>query len=226
MKSNRKNRSLVIYTLIVIVLFGAIFAINQAGNTEEDSSEQPLAEAPSIEGQPLAGDENAQVSIVEFGDYKCPSCKAWGEQVWPLLKQDYIDTGLASFSYINTLFHGEESKLAAQASEVIYLDYPEQFWDFHKALFDEQPTQVSHDDLWVTESKVLEVAEATVSDLDADKFMNDLKSSEIQDKLDQDQLQVDKFGIQQTPTIVVNNIVIANPFDYEAIKQAIEQETE
>ncbi|MBJ6360241.1 DsbA family protein [Paenibacillus sp. GCM10012307] len=223
-KKNKNSRSLVIYTLVIIVIFGALFALNQAGKGKENAN-LTVEESPSISGQPVAGNADAKVSIVEFGDYKCPSCKVWGEQIFPKLKSDYIDTGIVSFSYINTLFHGEESKLAAQASETVYMNNPERFWDFHKALFDEQPAQTKHDDLWVTESKVLEVAQATIPGLDVEKFKQGLTSNPIQEKLDHDQLLVDKFNIQQTPTIMVNNIVIANPFDYEAIRKAIEQET-
>ncbi|MHA7964789.1 DsbA family protein [Paenibacillus sp. CAU 1782] len=221
-KKNKSSRTLVIYTLVIIVIFGTLFVMNQAGEKKAKGN-QATAEAPSISGQPIAGTETAKISIVEFGDYKCPSCKAWGEQVWPQLKRDYIDTGIASFAYINTLFHGAESKLAAQASEALYINAPDRFWEFHKALFDEQP-DIDHDSLWVTEAKVLEVATAVVPDLDLESFKQDMASAEIQEKLDQDQAQVDKFNIQQTPTIMVNNIVIANPFDYDAIKKAIEQE--
>ncbi|WP_420831212.1 thioredoxin domain-containing protein [Paenibacillus lignilyticus] len=37
------------------------------------------------------------MSIVEFGDFKCPSCKAWGEQLYPKLKEAYIDRGKSQF---------------------------------------------------------------------------------------------------------------------------------
>ncbi|WP_020619271.1 thioredoxin domain-containing protein [Paenibacillus daejeonensis] len=221
----KKSRMLVVYTLVVIVLFGGIFALNQAGNNG-NAEERRLAEAPAIEGQPIAGDPNAGVSIVEFGDYKCPSCKIWEEQIKPQLQQDYLDTGVASFAYVNTMFHGEESILAGQASEVILMNHPEQFWDFHKALFAEQPAQVNHDELWVTQDKVLEVAEATVPDLDAQQFQTDLRANEVVDKLMKDQELVDTYDIQQTPTIVVNDRVIANPFDMDEIRQVIEQELE
>lgn len=222
-KKSRNSRNLVLYTLIIILIFGALFALNQAGQKEESDIQQ-AEESPSVSGQPVAGNIDAKVSIVEFGDYKCPSCKAWGEQIWPRLKQDYIDSGVATFAYVNTLFHGEESRLAAQASEVVYMNNPERFWDFHKALFDEQPPQTTHDDLWVTESKVLEVAQATIPGLNPEKFKEELGIARIQEKLDQDQLLVSQFNIRQTPTIMINNIVISNPFDYESIRQAIEQE--
>ncbi|WP_214629656.1 DsbA family protein [Paenibacillus agaridevorans] len=219
----KRSRMFVIYTLIALLLIVGIFTITWLNNAE-DASSKTISESPSIAGQPQDGNEQTKVSIVEFGDYKCPSCKIWGEQVWPQLKQDYIDTGKATFAYINTMFHGEESNLAAQASEVVYMNYPELFWEFHKAMFDEQPSQANHDDLWVTETNVLEIAAAVIPDLDVEKFKTALYSQKILDELDLDQQQVDQFNIQQTPTIVVNNIVMDNPFDYAAIQRAIEHE--
>lgn len=220
--SNKRSRGLVLYTTLFIGLLVVLFLISQYTSNKEDKM-QTLAESPPISGQPVAGNAEAAVTIVEFGDYKCPSCKAWGEQVWPKLKEQYVDTEQVSFAYINTMFHGEESVLAAQASEVINRDYPDYFWDFHKALFDEQPTQTSHDDLWVTTDKLLEIAEATVPGLDGAAFIADMNADEIQRMIVYDHALVEKFDIQFTPTIVVNNILIENPFDYESIQQAIAQ---
>ncbi|MDQ8739125.1 DsbA family protein [Paenibacillus sp. LHD-38] len=222
-KKNKKSRSLVVYTLVVIVLFVALFIINQFSKNK-DSENQTTAEAPSTISQPVMGNEDAKVSIVEFGDYKCPSCKAWGEQVLPQLKKDYIDSGKAKFSYTNVLFHGEESKLGALAGEAILKSNPDDFWSFHKALFNAQPA-ANHDDLWITEEKLLEVAKVSVPTLDLEQFRLNFKSSENQESVDLDQKLVQQFNIQQTPTIMINNIVISNPLDYDAIKVAIEQES-
>ncbi|MGK9250281.1 DsbA family protein [Paenibacillus humicus] len=223
MRKTKKSSNIIIYALVFLVLCGAIFFINQMSNSNDNSNPSTTA-SPYSNGQPIVGDKNAKVSIVEFGDYKCPACKNWGEQVWPKLKEDYVDTGMASFAYVNTLFHGEESRLSAQASESIHLSYPEQFWDFHKAMFDEQPSKEKHDDLWVTEAKVLAVAKATIPELNVEQFKEDMKSSQIQERLNQDQLLVDQLNIEQTPTIMVNNVVIVDPFNYEEIQKAIEQE--
>ena len=223
MKDNKKkSRYLVLYTLILIVIFVAIFAINQASNNNEEISRK-TKESPSISSQPVLGDRNAKVSIVEFGDYKCPSCKAWGEQVWPKLKADYVDTGKASFSYINVLFHGAESKLGAMASESVLISNPDDFWKFHEALFDAQPA-ANHDNLWITEERLLEIAESSVPGINKDEFVKSLMSSELEKLVDQDQQLVADFSIKQTPTIMINNNVIENPFDYNAIAAVIEQE--
>ncbi|GGD52085.1 disulfide bond formation protein D [Paenibacillus nasutitermitis] len=204
-------------------MFVALFAINQATNKKDNMNQTTTAEAPSTTSQPVMGNEDAKVSIVEFGDYKCPSCKAWGEQVWPQLKKEYIDSGKAKFSYTNVLFHEEESKLGALAGEAILKSNPEDFWNFHKALFDAQPKD-NHDGLWITEEKLLEVAKLSVPAIDLEQFQLNFKSSENQASVDLDQKLVEQFNIKQTPTIMINNIVIANPFDYAAITAAIEQE--
>lgn len=219
---NKKSRSLVVYTLIIVLLFGALFALNTVSKNKEGEN-KTVAEAPSVSGQPIVGNQEAKVSVVEFGDYKCPSCKSWEQQIWPQLKKDYVDTGIATYSFINTLFHGEESQLAAEASEAIWKSNPEQFWNFHTALFAKQP-DVNHDSVWVTADSLLEVARASVPGLDEEAFKQQSKSDEVAAKIAEDNQLVTKFNIRQTPTIMVNNIVIANPFDYEAIKQAIEQE--
>ncbi|WP_425414764.1 thioredoxin domain-containing protein [Peribacillus kribbensis] len=33
--------------------------------------------------------------MYEFGDYKCPSCKMFNEQVLPSIKKEFVDTGKA-----------------------------------------------------------------------------------------------------------------------------------
>ncbi|MBY3621071.1 thioredoxin domain-containing protein [Acinetobacter sp. CUI P1] len=166
MKANNKN--LVIYTTIIVVLLVALFVINQASKKNTDIT-KATSKSSSTSSQPLMGDTNAKVSIVEFGDYKCPSCKAWGEQVWPKLKASYVDTGKATFSYINVLFHGTESNLGALAGEAVLKTNPDDFWNFHKTLFDAQPSE-NHDGLWITEEKLLDVVQTSVPGIDKEHF--------------------------------------------------------
>ena len=228
MASNQKpakggSRYFVLYTAIIIIVAAALFVINQqSGKTGEGST--TLDSAPSTVAQPVMGETGAKVSIVEFGDYKCPSCKAWGETVWPLLKEDYVDTGKATFSYINVLWHGEESKLGAIASESMLKLYPEQFWAFHKGLFDAQPT--GHDGVWLTEEVVIETAKAAMPELDEAQLKATMATEEAGQLVELDSILVNQFNLQFTPTIMINEIQIEDPFDVDAIRAAIEQELE
>lgn len=216
------SRYFVLYTAIIIIVVVGLFVINQQSKGGSKGS-QSLDSAPSTAAQPVMGDAEAKVSIVEFGDYKCPSCKAWGERVWPQLKADYVDTGKATFSYINVLFHGEESKLGALAGEAMLKLYPEQFWDFHKGLFDAQPN-VDHNSVWLTEETVLKTARAAVPELDENALKATMATEEASKLVELDDILVRQFGVKLTPTIMINNIEIKDPFDYAAIQAAIEQE--
>ncbi|WP_407268520.1 DsbA family protein [Radiobacillus sp. PE A8.2] len=215
-------RSIVIFTVIIIALIITLVVINN--NKSESNGIEEIEEQPSIDGQPTLGDADAPVSVVEFGDFKCPACKAWGESIFPQLVSDYVDTGKVKFSYINVLFHGQESNLASLAAESVYKLNPDAYWEFHKALFKEQPSE-DHDSSWITNEKLLEVAE-TIPNIDSEQLKSALNNQSELEEVNKDTTLVNAFNVKQTPTIMVNNIIIEKPFDYEAIKKAIDQALE
>ncbi|MFD0959760.1 DsbA family protein [Paenibacillus chungangensis] len=221
MNKKKGSRSFVVYTAIVVALIVALFAVNQLQEKKENT-DKTLSEAPSIEGQPVIGEENAPVTVVEFGDFKCPSCKAWGDVNWPQLKKDFVDTGKVKFAHVNVLFHGEESRMASLASETILQLHPDQYWTFHKALYDAQPA--NHDDSWVTEESMLAIAKSAIPELDEQKFMDTMKAEATVNAVNYDISLVNKFNVQLTPTIMVNDTMVANPMDYASVKAAIESE--
>ena len=42
---------------------------------------------------PLLGDKDADIAIVEFSDFQCPYCKRFADQTFPAIKKNYINTG-------------------------------------------------------------------------------------------------------------------------------------
>ncbi|WP_215113338.1 DsbA family protein [Exiguobacterium sp. s63] len=216
----KKNQWLVIMTVVAVALIALAFVLlNQDETTTVDRGDHV-----SIEGQPTFGNPDAKVSIVEFGDYKCPSCKQWGETIYPQLKADYLDKEDVSFSYINVLFHGQESILASLASESVYEQDPDSFWKFHKALYDAQPESQQHDDVWVTVEKLKEIASETTS-VDLAQLEQDLgEDSTVIEKVSTDDGLVKENGIQFTPSIMINGVMLEDPFNYEQIQQLIEQD--
>ncbi|MBM7552046.1 DsbA family protein [Thalassobacillus pellis] len=227
MAQNNKGsmKFIVILTVAVIAIIAAFVIVDNM--TKEETAENDTstpAEPPSIEGQPTLGEKNAPVQIVEFGDYKCPSCKAWSEQVYPQLKADYVDSGKASLSYINVLFHGEASELAAKASEAVYKQAPDHFFEFSKAVYEAQPE--SHEEEWVTTEKLLKIAGETVPDIDLEQMREDMESEAIAQEVQKDSQMVEEYGIRLTPSVMINGQLVENPFDYEKITSIIEEELE
>src|SRR3989344_2664882 len=61
----------------------------------EDTSPKQV----SVDDDPILGDKNAQVTLIEFSDYECPFCKRHFDQTFTDLKKDYIDTGKVKLVY-------------------------------------------------------------------------------------------------------------------------------
>jgi len=222
-KQTSPSKLLVILTSIILAVIVAFVVIN---NKEQETATQDkvMTNAPSIGNQPTLGDTNATVSVVEFGDYKCPACKAWGEQIFPQLQKDYIDTGKVKFSYVNVLFHGEESKLSALAAESVFKQSPEAYWDFHKQVFNAQPE--NHDDPWITPEKLLDIAKTYTPSIDIQKLQEDITNQTELAEVNRDEKLVQDYAVEQTPSIVINGTMLGNPFDYGQLKELIEKALE
>ncbi len=52
-----------------------------------------------VDDDPVLGEAGAPVTIIEFGDYQCPSCRLFWRDVEPRLKKEYIDTGKVKLAY-------------------------------------------------------------------------------------------------------------------------------
>ncbi len=210
----------VIVTIVAIALLAIIVVISSNQTPDE---KEIVREEVDITGQPVFGSEDAPVTVVEFGDFKCPSCKAWGETVYPQLVEDYILTGDVKFAYVNVLFHGKESVDGSLAAESVYKQDPDVYWDFHKNLFDAQPESSRHDSLWITTEKILELASGIPS-INQEQLKQDVEQELKAEQVNNDKDLYTKHNVSQTPTININGITMENPFDYEAIKEVIERE--
>lgn len=210
---------IMIVTLTVIGLITLLVIVTNSGTPNGTTFDTP----PPVENQPTIGDENAPVSVVEFGDFKCPACKQWGEEVYPQLLADYVESGDVKFSYINVLFHGQESYIASLASEAAYNQNPGAYWDFHKEVFNQQPA--AHDDAWVTIDKMAEIASG-IDGIDAEQLRADIEDEVFADQVNQDNQLVQQYEVELTPSIMINDTMIEEPFNYEAISELIEEELE
>ncbi|PID04654.1 MULTISPECIES: DsbA family protein [unclassified Sporosarcina] len=218
MKQNKNSnmKFVVILTLLAVAILAAVVVFSNKEETLPTDTKKI-----DITGQPSLGDQDAPVTIVEFGDFKCPACKAWGEMIYPKLVTDYIETGTVQFSFVNVLFHGDESTLGSIAAESVLERSPSIYWDFHHALYDAQPAE-NHDAEWITPERILEIA-SDFPEIDQTLLKEDMDQQATMEKVKLDEDLVREVGVAMTPTIVINGKMMEDPFDYEAIKSAIEQ---
>jgi protein-disulfide isomerase len=60
--------------------------------------------------------------------------------------------------------------------------------------------------------------------MDMQKFINDIDSPEVEQKVKSDQLTAESIGLDSTPTFFVNGRQIANPANLDGFKQIIDEE--
>lgn len=220
MGKNAGSKILVILTVIILSLLTTLVVVNNKKDSSDEN--KTTGKLVQIENQPTIGKNDAPVTVVEFGDFKCPACKVWGEQIFPQLVTDYVETGKVKFSYINVLFHGDESKLASLAAESIFKNSPDEYWNFHKELFKEQP---SNDSVWITPKTIYSIAEKFPS-IDIKKLESAITEETLIEEVNNDMKLVEEFNINQTPTIFIGNTIVEDPFNYESLKEIIENELE
>ncbi len=51
------------------------------------------------------GQADAPVEIIEYGSFTCPHCATFEQEVFPQLKEDYIDTGKVKFTFREAYFN-------------------------------------------------------------------------------------------------------------------------
>ena len=90
-----------------------------------------------LQGEPVLGDPNAPLTIVEFSDFECSYCRRFHKQAMPQLKRDYINTGLVRFVHkdLPLPFHPHALPAAAAAR---CAGKQNRYWELYSSLFDQQ----------------------------------------------------------------------------------------
>jgi len=86
----------------------------------------------------MFGNQNAHVTMIEFSDYRCPACRDFQEQTWPLIKKAYVDTGKVLFVYRDYPLESLHPGATNVAATVNCAGEQGRFWEFHDAFYDQQ----------------------------------------------------------------------------------------
>lgn len=187
--------------LVAVFILAFIFLGNHS--KQEDKTTTTKID---YSNQPYKGKESAPVSIIEFGDYKCPNCKNFAKDVVPLIQQELVDTGKAKFYFMNDSFINVDSTRSAKFAESVFQELGnETFWKFHDLLFEKQPKDTKYEKIDVyTEDFLTETLKEIASDSDVDKVLKNFQAKKSDNAWNKDMDYVEQLGVTGTPTIFVN----------------------
>ncbi|MBU2960859.1 DsbA family protein [Citreicella sp. C3M06] len=75
------------------------------------NAQPPMGAASAQDATPatvtdmVLGEADAPVTVIEYGSFTCPHCAAFDENVFPQIKEDYIDTGKVKFIFREAYFN-------------------------------------------------------------------------------------------------------------------------
>jgi protein-disulfide isomerase len=154
----------------------------------------------SLDDDPIKGDPDAPVTIVEFSDFQCPFCARFFQQTLPLIEENYIETGKVKLVYRDLPLasihpNAIPSHIAAECA-----DDQGKFWEYLDILFENQS-------LWnrlgLDELKNIFKQYADDLELDAVSYDSCLDSSYIVDEINDDLVAARALGATGTPTFFI-----------------------
>ena len=202
------NKRVIGVILAIVVGVAGFLWLTKPSDTTNNSS---AAASSHTEGTGSTG-----VVLVEYGDFQCPACGAY----YPVVKQvveAYKDRITFQFrNYPLESLH-QNARAAARAAEAANIQG--KFWEMHDALYEGQQSWQSLGDpltVFKTYAKTIGVADMT-------KFETDYKSSAVNDIINADLKEGQKFSITGTPTFVLDGKKIDNPRDEAAFNKVIDE---
>src|SRR5699024_10940926 len=137
-------------TLIMLVAIGGLAwivaasmggsgsaAVHQDAKNPNDQAKvdlEPRREA----GDPLAmGDVDAPVVLIEYSDFQCPFCGKFARDIAPEIVDKYVEEGIVRIEWRDFPYLGDDSWKGAKAGRAAAAQ--DKFWQFHDALYADQP---------------------------------------------------------------------------------------
>ena len=167
-----------------------------------------LAAPVDPERDHIRGDDDAPVTLVEYGDFECPFCGRAEPVVRQLLNEFGNDLRFV-FRHLPLSDVHPRAQLAAEAAEAA--DDQGAFWEMHDLLFDHQDA---------LEPKNL-VEYAGELGLDVDRFTDELRRHEHAGRIASDVDDADLSGVSGTPTFFVNGIRHQGAYDIDTLTAAV-----
>lgn len=166
--------------------------------------------SPSLEEiDHVRGERGAELELVMFGDFQCPFCLG-AQSVLRRVRERLGDRLLFSFRHLPIPERHPLAPMAAQASEAAAAQG--RFWEYHDALFENQPKL----------SRETMLAVAAELGLDAELVGAEIDAEAHRERIDRDLDSAARSGATGTPTFFTNGARLFGAYDASSLIEALE----
>ena len=164
----------------------------------------------------FVGNKDAKITIIAFESLTCSHCANFHKDVFPELKKEYLDTGLAKIEFR----HFPLDIAAFNASKVAQCKNDGDS-NILNSLFANQQKWVKGNSIEEANKNLQKFLDSEGYNIDFEKCIND---KEIEDFVLNDRIDgVKKFKVNATPTIIINNKKFEKTLNYKNLKKALEK---
>ena len=164
----------------------------------------------------IEGDINAKIKLIVFESLTCSHCADFHKNIYPNIKEDFIEKGLASIE-----FRSFPLDIAAlNASKIAHCKNDGNSEILHY-LYLNQNKWVRGKSIEELNNNLKKILRDTTFSLDFEKCLD---NKQIEDYILEERINgVKKFKIEATPTLIINGETFENPSNYKKLKKYIEK---
>jgi protein-disulfide isomerase len=204
--------------IVAVVVLALVALVNSGSTSAAIRSVGAITPADLRDGTSL-GDPAAPVVIDLYEDPQCPVCGRFNKDLEPLLVSTSIKDGTVRLNYRDFVFIGNPGEsLDAAVAMLAAEQLAGKFWDLHDLLYGNQDGEnkgaFSRDRL---------AQMATMIGLDKDAFLKLLDDPSLVARVQDSTAAAARLGINSTPTLVVNGVVMPGLPTWDQLRQAIER---
>ena len=162
------------------------------------------------------GSVDAKIKIIIFESLTCSHCANFHKNVYPDLKENFIDKGHVYIEFKNfPLDMG-----AMNASKIAHCRNDGSSEVLHN-LFENQDKWVKGKNIEELNQNIKKFVDKSALKLDVDKC---LSNKQIEDHILEDRIEgAKKYKLEATPTLIINGEKFDNPTNYKKLKKFLEK---
>ena len=200
---------------VIIIFLSSCSPSNENRQSNDNTSNTGIESSSEIK-KIVVGNKDAKITIITFESLTCSHCANFHKDVYPQLKEEYIDTGLAKIEFR----HFPLDIAAFNASKISQCKN-----DGSSKILD---ILILNQHRWVKGSTEEEINDYLKTFLDEEgidiDFNKCIEDKKIEDFVLNDRIGgVKKFKVNATPTIIINNEKFEKSLNYKNLKKALEK---
>ena len=161
----------------------------------------------------ILGMDTAPITVIEYASLTCPHCAQFHQNALPTIKKNFIETGKIRYVYRDFPL----DQLALSGSMIAQCGGRDRYFAFIDALFAQQSNWARDPKPFAALSRI-----ARLGGLSQAKFDECIKDKDIADAILKKRLDGDKiFGINSTPTIIINGKRFSGGLSIEQFKAVV-----